>query len=113
VVDRSVELEGERAAGSDRDSLGVAASGGTDVAPQVVGVEVGDGGVVVGVLSDVLPGRVRDAVDRELLEDVMGRNLADGQRQGRGTEKRSLHDDGGGVLRGRRERRAKTVNLSC
>lgn len=55
MVDGSVEREGDGVSGPDADSLGACSASSSQVASQVVGLKIGDGGVVVGVLTDVLP----------------------------------------------------------
>ena len=81
VVDGGVGLEGDGAAGSDGQGLDTR-SAGTDVAAEIVGLEVGHGRVVVGVLTDVLPGRVDRGAGADLLKDVVGRGLAGGEEGG-------------------------------
>lgn len=85
MIDRGVGIESESVTSPDSDGLGVRAAR-TNVAPQVIGVEVDDWMVKVGVLADVLVDRIFVAVDGELLEDVVGRDVADGQRQGGSTQ---------------------------
>lgn len=81
VVDGRVGLEGDRPAGSNRQSFDTG-SAGADVATEVVGGQVRHGRVVVGVLADVLPCRVDGGAGADLLEDVVGRGLAGGEEGG-------------------------------
>lgn len=86
-------MEGERVPSADGHGLSVGTAGTTLVTPEVVGAEVGHRAIIVGILTDVLEHAVLGAAGRELLEDVVGRNLADSQRKG-GNAQESLHGDG-------------------
>lgn len=89
MVNFYVGGEAEGFAGPDGDGGGADATRAL-VAAEVVGRQVDDGGVVVGVLADVLEHSVLNAARRQLLEDVVGRRIADGQREGGYTEE-TLH----------------------
>lgn len=87
----SVEAKCERVSGLDVDNAGGAAVEAALVAPQVRGAQRRHGRVVVCVLPDVLVHGELGAGHGELLEDVVGRDVADGQRQGRRDGEDAFH----------------------
>ena len=70
MVDSLVSGEGDLGASSDGDGGRLRSASTTNVAAQVVGREVCDGRVVVGVLADVLVNATLDTVGSQALEDV-------------------------------------------
>ena len=70
MVDSLVSGEGDLGASSDGDGGGLRSASTTNVTAQVVGREVCDGRVVVGVLADVLVNATLDTVGSQALEDV-------------------------------------------
>ena len=89
MIHRDIRSERHSLACSHGSSSLTSVLGSTDVAAQVVGFEVGDWGVVVCVLADVLVDAGLDAVGGQLLEDVVA---VDGRGQSGGC------DEGGGGL---------------
>jgi hypothetical protein len=72
MIHGGVGCERHRAAGSDGLHGGAGAANAADVAAQVVGGEICDWGIVVGVWADVLVLCAFDGVGGEVLEDVWG-----------------------------------------
>jgi len=70
VVDSGIEGEGYLGAGCDGDGLSIGAVS-ADVAAEVIGGEISDWRVVVGVGADVLVLVVLDTVHGQVFEDVM------------------------------------------
>ena len=78
MVDGLVQGESVRGSRSDGGRSGAATSEGANVAAEVVAGQIGDGGVHVGVPTDVL---VLAAIV-EVLEDVVGGRLGGKRRDG-------------------------------
>lgn len=93
MVYRRVQSERDLTSSRDTDSRRASTAPTTDIAPQIVGCQVCDWGVVVGVLANVLEDAILGRANRQLLENVMSRHVADGQRQGCQAES-GLHRDG-------------------
>jgi hypothetical protein len=93
VVDSNVGGERDTGARSHGDSGGGAGGQTTDVAAEVLGAEVGDGGVVVRVLADVLVGSALDAVGSQALEDVVAADCVAEQHRGDGGDGEGLHGE--------------------
>lgn len=70
MVHRDVCREGDRRAGRYRDRRCRCAGATTDIATEVIGTQICDGRVVVGVRADVLVNTALHTVGRQLLEDV-------------------------------------------
>jgi len=75
VVDWGVCAKGEAGTSSDGGSSGSRAWDTTLITSHVVGGDIGNRRVVVGVLADVLVDSALDSADGELLEDVVSRHL--------------------------------------
>ncbi len=83
MVDRRVCVEREGFTGLHADGFRARTAARTEVAPKVVGGQIYHWGVVICVLTDVFPHGVLGSSGRKLLEDVMGRHFAHGERQSR------------------------------
>jgi len=88
VVDCNIGGESYGRTGFHRDGLGVVSTG-SNIAAKVVGGEVSDGTVVVGVLADIFVSGVLDAVGGQGLENVMARCLTDQGREAYGNSSES------------------------
>lgn len=90
MVDGDIGVEGEGLAGLHGDHVCAGAGAAADIAPEVGGREIRHRGVVVGVFADVLVHGELLGSEPELLEDVVGRDVSDAQREGC-KEGRELH----------------------
>jgi len=84
MIHGRVEIKRKRIARLDCQRLGAIAREPADIAPQVLGRQVGDGPVLqprwVAVLAHILPQRVLGAADADLLEDVVPADAVDDER---------------------------------